>query len=85
MKQGSSTHVDPTLYLYVEAYLQCVIDNKSLNECVPRGNGTLCRLVSLKMRDHPSTHKWEALCEMKVWWVCETDIKWIDVELVPKP
>ena len=29
VKQGSSPKVDPALCLYVGAYLQCVIDNKS--------------------------------------------------------
>ena len=58
-KQGSSTKVNPALCLYVGAYLPCVIDNKSLNDRVQRGNWTLCRLVSIKIKNHPSTHKWE--------------------------
>ena len=61
MKEGTSTKVDPAMYLCVGAYLKCVIDNMSLNKCVPRGNGTLCLLVSIEMNDHPSTHKWEML------------------------
>ena len=65
VKQGSSTKVDPALCLYVGAYLQCVIDNKSLNECVPRGNGTLCQLVSIKIKDHPSTHNGRMCMERK--------------------
>ena len=73
--------MDPALCLYVGAYLQCVIDHESLNDRVPRGNGTLCRIVSIKMKDHPSTHKWRNLYGKKVWWVCATDIEWIEVEL----
>ena len=59
VKEGTSTKVDPGLCLYVGAYLPCVIDNKSLNDRVQRGNWSLCRLVSIKIKDHPSTHKWE--------------------------
>ena len=50
VKQGTSTKADLPLYVYMGAYLHCIIDSESLNECVPRGNGALCRLVSIKLR-----------------------------------
>ena len=48
-------HVDPALCLYVGAHVMCTIDNKGLTEKVPRGNGTLCRVVSVKLRNHPTS------------------------------
>ena len=77
--------IDPALCLYVGAYLYCVIDNECLNQRVPRGNGTLCRLVSIKMKEHPSTRQWRNYHGKKVWWVCATDVEWIEVELAPTP
>ena len=85
VKVGKSKKVDPALCLYVGAYLQCVVNNACLNERVPRGNGTLCRLLSIKMKDHPTTHRWRNCYGKKVWWVCATDVEWIEVELAPKP
>jgi hypothetical protein len=34
-------HIDPALCIYIGAHLIC-IDNKHLEDKVPRGNGTLC-------------------------------------------
>ena len=46
------THkMDPALCLYVGAYLMCVLGNEFLREKVPRGNRTLCRLVSFKLKE----------------------------------
>ena len=48
--------LDPALCLYTGACLMCVVENKYLSEKVPRGNGTLCRLVSVKMRNDAISH-----------------------------
>ena len=48
VKYGTK-HVDPALCLYIGAYLLCTVGNEFLKEKVPRGNVTLCRLVSLKI------------------------------------
>jgi hypothetical protein len=37
------------------------------------------------MKEHPSTHQWRNCYGKKVWWVCATDVEWIEVELAPKP
>ena len=66
VKVGKSKKIDPALCIYVGAYLQCVIDNKCLNQRVPRGNGTLCWLVSIKMKEHPSTQQWRNYYGKKV-------------------
>ena len=42
-------HIDPALCLYLGAYLMC-IDNKHLADKVPRGNGTLCQVLDLKLK-----------------------------------
>ena len=69
--------VDPALCLYVGAYLLCTLDNKFLREKVPRGNGTLCRLVSMKLKDSASTHI-KNYYGKKVWNVCAKDVEWIE-------
>jgi hypothetical protein len=42
-------HMDPALCIYLGAYLMC-IDNKHLTDKVPRGNGTLCRVLDFKLK-----------------------------------
>lgn len=85
VRVGQSKKIDPALCLYVGAYLICVIENKYLTERVPRGNGTLCRVISLKLKDHPTTHRWKNYYGKKVWTVCASDVEWLEVELAPKP
>ena len=46
VKVGKLKKVDPALCLYIGAYQR-----------VPRGNGTLCRLVSVKMKEGPSARQ----------------------------
>lgn len=43
-------HVDPALCLYYGAKFICVMDNTGLHERVPRGNGRICRLRSIKLK-----------------------------------
>ena len=76
--------VDPALCLYVGAYLMCVMENSFLTEEVPRGNGTLCRLVSLKLTNNATSHTYKKYYGKKVWTVCANDVEWIEVEHVIK-
>ncbi len=39
-------HIDPALCIYVGAYFIC-IDNKHLKDKVPKGNGTLCKVIGV--------------------------------------
>ena len=55
VKYGTK-HVDPALCLYIGAHLICTVGNEFLKEKVPRGNGTLCRLVSMKIIDDATSH-----------------------------
>ncbi len=47
-------HIDPALCIYVGAYLVC-IDNKHLKDKVPRGNGTLCKVIGVKFKHNPQS------------------------------
>lgn len=84
VKQGRSKLIDPALCLYVGAYLICTLDNKYLKEKVPRGNGTLCRLTSMKLKQNATTFKPKNFYDRKVWTVRATDVEWIEVEHVIK-
>ena len=84
VKYGGSKKVDPALCLYVGCYLMCVIGNEKLREKVPRGNGTLCRLMSMKLKCNPTTYRYKNMYGRKVWTVCASDVEWIEVEHVVK-
>ena len=76
--------VDPSLCLYIGAYLMCVLGNEFLREKVPRGSGTLCRLVSMKLKENATSHKYKNYYNRKVWTVSASDVEWIEVEHVVK-
>ena len=77
-------HIDPALCLYVGAYVICVIDNSHLKDRVPRGNGTLCRVASLKLKEGKQ-RRLKNYNGRKVWTVCATDVEWLECELANKP
>ncbi len=52
---SGTKHIDPALCLNIGAYLIC-IDNKHMKDRVPRGNGTLCRVVGVKLRENSPSH-----------------------------
>jgi hypothetical protein len=61
-------HIDPALCLYVGAIVMC-IDNKHLKDKVPRGNGTICRVLSIKLKQDAPSYKWKNYYGRKVWTV----------------
>ena len=77
-------YVDPALCLYVGAFLICTISNEHLRDTVPRGNGTLCRLVSMKLKANPASHRFRKYYGRKVWTVNAKDVEWIELEHVIK-
>ena len=83
VKYGNK-HVDPALCLYIGAYLICIVGNEFLKEKVPRGNGTLCRLVSMKIRDNATSHTHKKYYGKKVATVCAKDVEWIECKHVIK-
>ncbi len=51
-----SKHIDPTLCIYIGAYLIC-IDNKHLRDKVPWGNGTLCQVLGVQLKENAQSYK----------------------------
>ncbi len=74
-----SKHIDPALCKYIGAYLIC-IDNKHLTDKVPQGNGTLCRVLCMKLKDNAQSYKCKNYYGKKVWTVNATDIEWVEYE-----
>ena len=78
-----SKHIDPALCIYIGAYLIC-IDNKHLRDKVPRGNGTLCRVLCVQMKENAESYKWKNYYGKKVWSVNADDVEWVECEHVNK-
>ena len=78
-----SKHIDPALCIYIGAYLIC-IDNKHLTAKVPRGNGTLCRVLGVKLKDNAQSYNWKNYYGKKVWTVNAADVEWVECEHVNK-
>jgi hypothetical protein len=76
-------HIDPLLYFYLGAYLMC-IDNKHLEDKVPRGNGTLCRVLDVKLKHNAPSYKCKNYYGRRVWTVNATDIEWVECKHVNK-
>jgi hypothetical protein len=51
-------HIDPALCIYLGANLMC-IDNKHLTDKVPRGNGTLCRVLDFKLKHSAPSYEYK--------------------------
>jgi hypothetical protein len=77
-------HIDPALCMYLGAHLIC-IDNKHLNSKTPRGNGTLCRVLGVKLKQDAPTYKWKNYYGKKVWTIDAKDAEYIQCEHVNKP
>jgi hypothetical protein len=78
-----SKHIDPDLCIYIGAYLIC-IDNKHLRDKVPWGNGTLCRVLGVKLNKNAQSYKWKNYYGKKVWTVNAADVEWVECEHVNK-
>ncbi len=75
--------IDPLLCLYLGAYLMC-IDNKHLKEKMPRGNGTLCQVLNVKLKHNAPSYKCKSNYGRKVWTVNAKDVEWVECEHVNK-
>ena len=78
-----SKHIDPALCIYIGAYLIC-IDNKHLTAKVPRGNGTLCRVIGVKLKDNAQSYTWKNYYGKKVWTINAADVDWVECQHVNK-
>jgi hypothetical protein len=76
-------HIDPVLCIYVGAYLIC-IDNKHLKDKVPRGIGTLCKVIRVKFKYNPQSYKWKNYYGKKVWTINANDVEWMECENINK-
>jgi hypothetical protein len=76
-------HIDPALSLYVGAIVMC-IDNKHLKDKVPRGNGTICRVLNIKLKQDATSYKWKNYYGRKVWTVNAKDVEYVECEHVNK-
>ena len=76
-------HIDPALCLYVGAIVMC-IDNKNLKDKVPRGNGTICRVLNIKLIQDAPSYKWKNYYGRKVWTVNAKDVEYVECEHVNK-
>ena len=61
------------------------IDNKHLKDKIPRGNGTICKVISMKLKDDQQSYKWKNYYGKKVWTVNASDVEWLECEHVQKP
>ena len=82
---NETKYIDPALRLYVGAHCMCMVDNKRLKDKVPIGNGTLCRVVGIKLSEHatPSVRiqNWDG---RKVSTVSAKHVDWVEFEYHPK-
>ena len=76
-------HIDPALCLYVGAIVMC-IDNKHLKDKVPRGNGTICQVIKVKIKQNAPSYKCKIYYGKKVWTVNALDVEWVECEHVNK-
>ena len=59
LRRGTSTCIDPALCLYTGCRVMCILDNVGLTESVPRGNGTVCTVVGMKLKEQCDSFKWK--------------------------
>ncbi len=76
-------HIDPALCIYVGANL-IRIDNKHSNDKAPRGNGTICRVIGIKLKEQPQSCKRKNYYGRKVWTVNASDVEWVECEHINK-
>ncbi len=80
---AGTTHIDPALCIYVGAHLIC-IDNKHLKDKVPRGNGTICRVIGIRLKEESQSYKWKNYYGRKEWTVNASEVEWVQCEHINK-
>ena len=74
--------VDPCLRCYTGAFFMCN-SNENLKD-KGAGNGTQCRVLSVKLKRNQTSHMWKMWNNRKVWTVCASDVEWVEFEHFPK-
>ena len=82
IEYGNRKKADPSLCLYHGIHLICVTDNKNMNQNPPRGNGTVVKFISAKIKHMAPSYKVKIYNGRKVWTVNAIDVEWLNVELV---
>ena len=77
---ASGTKVEPALRTYPGCHFMCVT-NKDLDQ--GRGNGTLCKLLRVKLRRNGEERRWKNWDGKKVWSVSVDDVEWVEFEHYP--
>jgi hypothetical protein len=77
---ASGTKVEPALRTYPGCHFMCVT-NKDLDQ--GRGNGTLCKLLRVKLRRNGEERRWKNWDGKKVWSVSVADVEWVEFEHYP--
>jgi hypothetical protein len=78
---GNTTKIDPVLRLYPDAQFMCT-NNDDLDK--GRGNGTLCRFVSVKLKNGAKM-KWKNWDGRKVNTVTSDQVEWLKFQHWPEP
>jgi hypothetical protein len=73
---AGTKHIDPALCIHVGSHLIC-IDKKHLKDKVQRGNGIICRVIGIKLKEEPQSYKWKNYFGRKVWRVNASDVEWV--------
>jgi len=81
---SGTKHIDPALCIYIGSSLIC-IDNKHMKDRVPRGNGTLCRVLGVKLKENAPSRRVNNYYGKKVWTVNAKHVEWIQCEHVNIP
>ncbi len=53
---AGTKNINPALCIHVGAHLIC-IDNKHMKDKDPRGNGTICRVIGIKLKEQPQSYR----------------------------
>jgi hypothetical protein len=77
-------HIDLALCIYVGAHLKCIDNKKHLKDKVPRGNGTIFRVIGIKLKEEPQSYKWKHYYGRKVWTVNASEVEWVQCEHINK-
>ncbi|KAL7450493.1 hypothetical protein ACHAWC_005221 [Mediolabrus comicus] len=75
--------IAPVLRMYPQCPQMC-ITNDDLEE-EGRGNGTGCKVVSVKLKKNGKERKWKNWEGRKVWTVSVDDVEWVEYEHSPSP
>ena len=73
---------DPTLCLYAGINLIYVTNNKDMEQDPPRGNRTVVKFISAKIKQNANSHKWKDYNGRKVWTVNAKEVEYITIEKI---